>query len=324
MNALVEKIKELITVAGIFYIFGFIITKTHLLRYKINITNLIQARYISVGFFFLITLLIVCLPFLLIIYFPDSLEIDKNQNKKPQIVANNNFKNPKLTFQIFRQWLKYSKNTIIKFICLSLLGIGLSHTLIYRAFERNWLLDSELRPIALKSSLEVFASLLPWYYLMIFGMAFCLFLLLNKKEEYKSIRKTKIITIPIEYIVLGLLTVFSLTAIKNYSYYVYPNITSALGGWSPKVAQIITKNDDIRLSRDFFPIDQSSSNEINDVSSKVILLEESSDSYFFLVCNKKNQQICNNFSKNSDLNNLTQKDFYTIQIKKDLVKAMIY
>lgn len=331
MNFLYEKIKELITVVSIFYIFGFIITKTHLLRYKINITDLIQARYISVGFFFLITLLIVCLPFLLIIYFPDPSSSNNNKNDQVGFIKDIFFleikeikKNPQIICSNFKKWLIASKNTIIKFIFLSLLGIGVSHTLIYRSFEKNWLLDPNLQPMGLKRSIEVFISLLPWYYCMVFGMAFCLFILLNKEENYKFIRKQKIFTIPIEYIVLGLLTVFSLTAIKSYSYDVYPNITSALGGWSPKAVQIITKKDEIALPEDFLPIEKSNNNDINNVSKKIIFLEESNDSYFFLVCKGENQKKCNNYKASSDLNNLDQENFYTIQIKKDLVKGIIH
>ena len=305
INLLKEKFQDFFTLLSVLYFLGFIITKTYLLRYKIHNIDLLQAKYISVGTFFLINLVIVCLPFLLNIYFPDSLQKKENTSEKGII-------------DIGKSWLKVGKT--LKFLFLSLFGIGLSHTLIYRSFEKNWTLGTSLELKGLENSLKLFFPLFTWYYLMLFFIALTLYLLFNQNDDYKYLRKQKLIEIPIQYIMISILTVCSLTAIKNYSYYVYPNVTPALGGGIPKQVQIITSNsEEVNIPEKLLPKESSISNDKHNISQEVFLLEETSESYFILVCNKNIK--CDSVD---DLSTLQKDAFNTIQIKKELVQGIVY
>lgn len=290
-----NKFKDFFTIISIFYFLGFIITKTYLLRYKIHNLELLQAKYVSVGAFFLINIIIVCLPFLLEIYFP----------------------------HLFKQQINEQHNRIIivsRFFIMVLVGISLSHTLIYRSYEKNWTLDISLQFQGLFRSLSIFYSLFTWYYLMVLCVAITLYVVLSKSVGVVSFRQRLFLEIPIiEYILIGCLTVFGLTVIKSYSIYIYPNITPALGGGSVKQAQIIISKSQLKLSPDILPIDDNKSNEKDIISAKIFLLEETNNNYFFLVC--ENMNLC---KKKEDLIQLDKNKFHTIQIKKELIKGIIY
>jgi hypothetical protein len=59
-----DNFSNILTISGILYFFGFIITRSHLLNYGITEIDLLETKYISVGLFFIINVAIVWLPFI--------------------------------------------------------------------------------------------------------------------------------------------------------------------------------------------------------------------------------------------------------------------
>lgn len=72
IRSITDNFSKILTISGISYFFGFIITRSYLLSYGVNDIDLLETKYISAGFFFLVNIGFISLPFLFLKFNSDS------------------------------------------------------------------------------------------------------------------------------------------------------------------------------------------------------------------------------------------------------------
>lgn len=303
-----DQIKEVISFLGgigaISYAAGFIVVTTNLLQYGISDLNLLNARYVSAGFFFIFLLGLTMVPAINLIYFTSHIMGHKLENPPIKYPLVNVPSSPVPTS------CKESIDSILKLLLSTLLALIAPLIVIIITSTKTWLQAISLSSILsllsfismlLSSISPLFSILLLRWFAPIFVTGFLLYLIIHPISNENWISN-----IPNSLWLIGGVVLCLLVAINSYAFVIYPSISPAMGGGDAVDVSLVFDNDSVQMMKQLVPLETNS----NSATVPLRLLDESDKDYFLLVTDGGI--------------NASNVSFHAVKIDKSLVKGVTY
>ncbi len=315
-STLQDKIKDWVTFVGgigaISYAAGFIVVTTRLLDYGIIDWNLLNARYLSAGFFFIIFLGVSLVPAISLIMFTSEI-LGK---KFPKIRLEEPHKSDQIASRLFHYynpaWSKYFDSgkifVFIRFIILLLMFLLVPAVAISVVNPKIWfgnIGSSDFQAIwnLVLSSLMRYQTLL----IPLFLTGLLLYLITHQSK------KNWLSDVSIRWLLIGFVVISLLWVVDKYSLEIYPYITEAVGGGGWTAVSLVFDNESAQTAMQLVNL------STNSTTKPLTLLGENDKDYYFLVSNENlpNQMTV---GTNASFTNESR----AVEIDKDLIKGLIY